>query len=78
MNPVGDAMGPDEYRAAIKMLGLSQNEAGRFFGVHVVTGRRWASEGPPAAVAKFLRLMLALQFTPEYVDRVTRASSRSE
>lgn len=63
-------MTPDEYRAAISALGLTQNAAGQFFGVHEVTGRRWATQGPPAAVAKFLRLMLALKFTPEYVDRV--------
>lgn len=63
-------MTPDEYRAAIKVLRLSQNAAARFFGVHEVTGRRWASEGPPAPAAKFLRLMLALQLTPEYVNKV--------
>ena len=63
-------MNADEYRAAISALGLTQNEAGRFFGVHEVTGRRWATQGAPPAVAKFLRLMLALKFTPEYVDRV--------
>lgn len=62
-------MTPDEYRSAIAALSLTQNEAGRFFGVHEVTGRRWATQGPPSAVAKFLRLMLALKFTPEYVDR---------
>jgi transcriptional regulator with XRE-family HTH domain len=63
-------MTPDKYRAAIKTLGLTQNQAGEFFGVNPVTGRRWASNGPPPAVAKLLRLMLALQFTPAYVDRV--------
>ena len=63
-------MTPNEYRAALKALGLTQNAAGEFFGVNPVTGRRWAKIGPPAPVAKMLRLMLALKFTPEYVDRV--------
>lgn len=63
-------MTPKEYRAALNTLGLSQVGAGRFFGVHEVTGRRWAADGPPPPVAKFLRLMLALKFTPEYVDQM--------
>lgn len=60
----------EAYKAAIAELGLTQNAAGRFFEVHEVTARKWAANGPPAPVAKFLRLMLALKFTPEYVDRV--------
>lgn len=64
-------MTPTEYRAAIKAVGLpSQNAAGRFFGVTEVTGRRWAQSGPPATVAKFLRLMMALRFTAAYVEDV--------
>lgn len=59
-----------EYRAAIEKLGLNQSSAARFFGVHDVTGRRWAADGPPPPVAKMLRLMLALKFTPAYVDEV--------
>jgi hypothetical protein len=57
-----------EYLNAIKQLGLNQSEAGRFFGVHEVTGRRWASDGPPAPVAKMLRFMLAMGFSASYVD----------
>ncbi len=61
-----------EYREAIKAIGFpSQNSVGRFFGVNEVTGRRWACNGPPPPVAKFLRLMLALHFTPDYVDEMT-------
>lgn len=66
-------MTPSQYRDAIEALGLSQNGAGRFFGVHEVTARKWAAidgGGPPESVAKFLRLMLAMKLTPEYVDRV--------
>lgn len=63
-------MTADQFRAALEALGLSQSAAGRFMGVHEVTARRWATDGAPAPVAKLLRLMIALRFTPEYVDRV--------
>lgn len=70
-------MTPTEYRAAIKELGLSPQDASEFFGVTRTTGWRWANEDdPPAPVAKFLRLMLALRFTPEYVDRVLAEESK--
>jgi len=63
-------MTPDEYRAALKSLDLTQNEAGRWLGVHEQSGRRWASEGPPAPVAKFLSFVLALGLTPQKVDEI--------
>lgn len=63
-------MTPSEYRAVLERLDLDQSAAGRFFNVHEVTGRRWAAVGPPPPVAKMLRLMMALQFTPDYVDKV--------
>lgn len=52
-------------------LGTECFVAGKFFGVHDVTGRRWAEKGPPPPVAKLLRLMVALRFTPAYVDSMT-------
>jgi len=61
----------EEYRAALAALNLSQSGAGRFLGVHEVTARKWAASGPPPVAAKMLRLMIALKFTPEYVDLVT-------
>jgi hypothetical protein len=33
---------PAQYRAAIKLLGLSQVKAGKFLGVNERTSRRWA------------------------------------
>jgi len=66
-------MTPTEYRSTLDRIGLTQVGAARFFGVNDVTGRRWAAHdgsGPPPPVAKFLRLMLALKFTPAYVDLV--------
>jgi len=63
-------MTPDEYRVALKSLGLTQNEAGRWLGVHEQSGRRWASEGPPEPVAKILRLVIALGLTPQKADEM--------
>jgi hypothetical protein len=65
-------MTASEYIAALDALCLSQTGAGEFFGVHRITAHRWAETGPPEPVAKLLRLMLALQFSVEYVERVTR------
>lgn len=63
-------MDPTEYKDALRSLGLTQTGAGAFLGVHEVTARRWASTGAPAPVAKFLRFLIALKLTPDYVDRM--------
>jgi transcriptional regulator with XRE-family HTH domain len=65
-------MTPDQYRDALKALGLTQNEAGRLFGVHAGSGRRWASEGPPEAVAMLLRIADRLQWTKEYLEKISK------
>ena len=46
-------MTPQQYRAAIATLGLSQLAAGRWLGVSPKTAQNYASKGPsgPAAVA---------------------------
>jgi DNA-binding transcriptional regulator YiaG len=64
-------MDKDEYRAALKRLGLTQVSAARFFDVHEMTSRRWANGSAvvPGPVAKLLRLMAQMEFTVEYVDR---------
>lgn len=67
-------MTPDEYRAALKELGLTQNQASKLFGVNAVTARKWAANkprvtksgdhvppGPPTPVAKHLELLLILK-----------------
>lgn len=60
-------MTSDQYRDAIKTLGLSQGAAGAFLGVNAVSSRRWATgKAPiPESVSILLRLMLALKLTPE-------------
>ena len=46
-------MTPDQYRAAIASLGLSQQAAGRWLGLSPKTAQNYAKLGPsgPAAVA---------------------------
>jgi hypothetical protein len=65
-------MTPNQFRSAIKSLGLSQPKAGRLLGAKGErTPRRWASgEIPvPAAAAAILRLLLAGKLTLEDVKR---------
>lgn len=53
-------MTPNQYKAAIESLGLTQEGAGIFFGYSPRQGQRWATkEFPvPPAVEYCLRLML--------------------
>ncbi len=56
-------MNAAEYRAAIKILGLSQLAAGRWLGVSPKTAQNYANKGPsgPAAVAIRMALRYALR-----------------
>jgi len=59
-------MNADQYRAALKRLGLSQAAAARFFGVSSVTARRWALRGePPRAVELILLVLILDGLTPD-------------
>jgi hypothetical protein len=62
-------MNPQQYRDAIKLLGLSQVQAGRFLGVNPRTSQAWAlGESPiPVAVSKLLTLMIRWQIRPSEV-----------
>jgi hypothetical protein len=62
-------MTPNQYRAAIERLGLSQVRAGAFLGVAPRTSQGYAlGEYPvPEAIAKLLRLMVRLQLKPDDV-----------
>jgi hypothetical protein len=70
----GTMMTPDEYRAALTELGLTQNAAAKFLGVTPVTARKWAARkgrqtkdgveiphGPPEPVARYLKSLIALK-----------------
>jgi DNA-binding transcriptional regulator YiaG len=73
MTPERHHMTPDQYRAAIARLGLSQVSAAKFLGVNERTSRDWANpsmDGPPAPVAKFLRFLIALGIGPEEAEAI--------
>lgn len=53
-------MTPDEYRAALSELGLTQVAAGRLLGVSPRTAQTYAAEGPRGPAALAMRLLLAL------------------
>jgi DNA-binding transcriptional regulator YiaG len=63
---------PDEYRAAIDKLGLSQVAAAKLLGVDARTSRRWASgERDVAATAvRFLQYLIATGKSGEKAMRV--------
>lgn len=61
-------MTPAQYKAAIKALGLNQEDAGEWLGVSGRTGQNYATKGPPEPVAKLLRLCIKLKLKPEDVS----------
>ena len=67
----------DEYLDALGQLGMSSSQAARWLSVTRTTTHRWAKNGPTAPASKLLRLMLALHFSPGYVDRLTGTVARS-
>jgi len=71
-------MTAQQYKDALVEVGLNQTSAARFFGMHGVTGRRWAVTGPPEVVAKFLRIMLAQRWTAHDVDRLLAVTAEPE
>lgn len=60
-------MTPNQYRAAIARLGLSQRAAARLFDVGERQSRRWAlgESEPPRAVEIALKLMVELEVDPD-------------
>ncbi len=67
-------MTPDEYRAQLARLGLTQAGASRLTGVDARTGRRWAlgEVGIPLAVQ---RLLWACQRDPSLLEALTKADA---
>lgn len=53
-------MTSDQFREAIKILGLSQVKAGAFLGANERTSRRWAAHGAPAPVSVALAALVML------------------
>ena len=65
----GGRMTPNQYRAAIAALGLSQEGAGRWLGISPRASQGYAlGEYPvPEPTAKLLRLVIRLKLKPEDV-----------
>lgn len=63
-------MTPNQYKTAIKSLGLSQEKAGDWLGIGRRTSQGYAlGEYPvPEPVAKLLRLMVKMKLKPEDVS----------
>jgi hypothetical protein len=58
-------MTPEEYKRIIAYFGFTQMEAGVWLGLSAKTGQNYATRGPPAPVAKLLRMMVRLNIKPE-------------
>ena len=67
-------MTPNQFRAALDKLELSQLGAARLFGTGERTPRRWASGDAeiPEAAAILLRLMLAGKIAVADVEKVRK------
>lgn len=50
----------DDYRAALKALGLTQVGAGKMMGVSARTAQEYAAKGPSGPAALAVRLLLAV------------------
>lgn len=48
-----------QYKSALAELGLYQRDLARFLGYHPDRGKKWAQKGPPPAIQKWVRYMLA-------------------
>ena len=59
-------MTPEEYRAAIATLGLSQLAAGRWLGVSPKTAQNYASKGPSGPAAVAVKMALAYRGLDRY------------
>jgi hypothetical protein len=65
-------MTANQFRAALKRLGLSQAGAASLVGADPRTGRRWALDerAVPECVAILLRLLMAGKITQEDIEAV--------
>jgi hypothetical protein len=66
-------MSKKEYRAALEDMNLTQGRAAYLFnGKSDRSGRRWASEGAPFAVALIIALMQEFELEPEHIEALGR------
>jgi hypothetical protein len=57
-----------QYKATLAELGLTQKAFATFLDQHPVTGKKWARNGPPPPVAKWLRYLKARHMTPADIN----------
>jgi len=69
-------MTADQYRAALVTLGETQMGFAEWLGCHPMTGKRWASKGPPAAVAKLVQYLVARRLPTWHIDMVITGKRR--
>jgi hypothetical protein len=62
------AMTSDQYKLALGELRLGQRDLARFLGVHPDTGKKWAQNGPPPPIAKWVKYLIATQRSPADID----------
>ncbi|MGE0830216.1 MAG: hypothetical protein AB7O04_12805 [Hyphomonadaceae bacterium] len=65
-------MTPDEYRAALDRLGLSQVGAADILGISSRTAQRFAVDGPSGPAARLFMVLLALPKADreKWIDRL--------
>jgi len=73
MNEQASPMQPEEFRAALAIVGLSISRAAPLLGISVRQARRWAAGTSPInlASAKLLRLMVRGTIPVWQDERVT-------
>ena len=64
----GRQMTPEDFRATLERLGLTQVGAARLLGAGERSARRWAETGAPNAVAILLRLLEAGKITAADIE----------
>lgn len=70
-------MTPDDFRATLERLGLTQVGLARLVGSGERSARRWAEQGAPEAVAIILRLLEARKITVADIE-ASRLHSNGE
>jgi hypothetical protein len=62
-------MTANQFRAALKSLGLTQAGASGLFRVDERTGRRWAEQGLSGPAAILMRLLVEREITVAQIER---------
>jgi hypothetical protein len=76
----GPILTPQQFKAAIKALELSQGRAARLCGYYPGTAKKWASGGRkvPELVAIVLRLMQSGVLTAEHLESAAKPKAKGK